>query len=255
MEVQKIFKQKYADELRLEVKNGIGLDRYGMAEFPIDESRLIAANRVPKPEGLLEKLNPEDDCASAKALFEAYCMLTPLMAANYIFWESLSHIDLFSYVQNRWPKVKEERFEDKQYVLDHWFISSNPMEHPLADLWWSVNQTIDHSHTQDKYWLTDFLFKQREIRVYRFGQSTLFRYKPAVLGMLQYMAETPEMQHFFDARSKYIISYFNQLGAIKQLATLDRSFFYNELKRIEPDILAIHYREEVAGALQGEENI
>lgn len=52
MEVQKIFKQRYADELRLEVKNGIGLDRYGMVEFPVDETRLIAANRIPKPEGL-----------------------------------------------------------------------------------------------------------------------------------------------------------------------------------------------------------
>lgn len=253
MEVQKIFKQKYADELRFEVKNGIGLDRYGMAEFPIDETRLIAANRVPKPEGLLDKMNPEDDYASAIALFEAYNMLTPLMGANYVFWESLSHKDLFSYVQKRWSKVLNPDFSDEQYILDHWFISSNQMEHPLADLWWSVYQTVDETNTRNKYWLTEFLFRQREIRVYRFGQSTIFRYKPAVLGILQYMAETPELEHFFDARAKYIISYFNQLGAVKQLATLDRSFFYQELKRIESDILAIHYREEVADALLGDE--
>lgn len=253
MEVQKIFKQRYADELRLEVKNGIGLDRYGMVEFPVYETRLIAANRIPKPEGLLKKMIVEDDLASAKALYEAYDMLTPLMASNYVFWESLSHRELFSYVQKRWPKVLEPNFDGQQYVLDHWFIIRNVMNHQLAGLWWSVFQTIDDTKPNNKYWLTEYLFRQQEFRTRRFGYSTLFRYKPAVLGILQYMAETPEMEFFFEARSNYIIMYFNQLGAVKQLASLDRSFFYNELKRIEPEILAIHHREEVAGALQGDD--
>ena len=198
MEVQKLLKQKYADELRLEVKNGIGIDRYGMSEFPLDESRLILANRLHKPEGLLAKMDAEDDLSSAKALYEAYNMLTPLMASNYVLWETLSHRDLFSYVQKRWPKVLDKGFNGQQYVLDHWFVVDNIIKHPIAGLWWSVAQSIDNEATNNKYWLTDYLFKQQEFRTRRLGGSTLFRYKPAVLGILQYMAETPELENFFE---------------------------------------------------------
>lgn len=252
MERLKIFKPQYAEQLKKEVANGIELQRYGQEYFPFDEKMLIPLVGISEIGGVVSSLSPlpEDDIKSAKIIYQALDMLNPLQASYNVFWESLSHLDLFSYVQKRWPRVKENAFDDKQYILDHWFVTKRPMRHPIAGLWWSVNQTIDENNKSNPYYLTEYLFKHFDFRTRRLGASTLFRYKPAVHGILKFMSECDEInESYFEGRANYIIMYFNQMGAVRQLASLPKEFFYDELNRIKGDILRIQYREEVAGAL------
>lgn len=253
MDRLKIFKPQYAEQLKKEAADGIELQRYGESTFPIDEQRLQPLNGFKSIGEMASSLSPrpEDDIDSAKKIYKALNMLSPLHASYNVFWESLSHMDLFSYVQKRWPKVQEAGFNDKQYILDHWFVTKRPMRHALASLWWSVYQTIDEDNPSNPYYLTEYLFKHFDFRTRRLGASTLFRYKPAVQGILRFMYECDELNaNYFEGRANYIVMYFNQMGAVRQLASLPQEFFYNELKRIKDDVLKIQSREEVAGALQ-----
>ena len=249
----KIFKQSYADQLRREVEKSVGLDRYAQEVFPVNEEMLEPISGIEKLDTLASQMSPkqEDDIMSAKLLYEALGMLNLAQASYNAFWESLSHLDLYPYVRKRWPKVGEKGFDEKQYILDHWFVTKRPMRHSLAGLWWSVNQTIDHTNKENPYYLTEYLFKHFDFRTRRLGASTLFRYKPAVHGILKFMLECDEInKNYFEGRANYIIMYFNQMGAVRQLASLPEEFFSEELERIKEDILKIQSREEVAGALQ-----
>lgn len=48
---------------------------------------------------------------------------------------------------------------------------------------------------------------------------------------------------------RFATNYFNKLGATKQLASLDRSFFKNELNRLKPEILKLKNREDISGVV------
>ena len=80
MALQKTFKEKYANQLQYEAKQGIGIDRYTKSEFEYDKSQILMIPTIEQPEGLLDKMNPSDDLVSAKKLYEAYENITPLQA-------------------------------------------------------------------------------------------------------------------------------------------------------------------------------
>jgi hypothetical protein len=63
------------------------------------------------------------------------------------------------------------------------------------------------------------------------------RIKEANLGILRYLREHEEMTDNFELVGRAISSYFNRLGAVKQLSCLDRTFFYDEMKKAHKDIL------------------
>lgn len=75
MELQKVFKHSYMDELR---KN-IHLSDYQGETFPYEPSKVKTLANVYKPEGLLERLDPEDDLASAIEIYKAYDTVTHLL--------------------------------------------------------------------------------------------------------------------------------------------------------------------------------
>ena len=57
---------------------------------------------------------------------------------------------------------------------------------------------------------------------------------------------TPEvMDEYCEGRAIFITKYFNNLGRTKQLAYLDRDFFYNELVAHLDDIKKINTREDI----------
>ncbi len=160
MIAQRTFKKSYAENLADRVKNGYDLDLYGKESFPYDKDEVLIIPTIRYPEGLLSKLIPtaQGDCQSAIALYEAYPNLTPLQASDKAFWTYLTHVDLFEYVQARFPKVKEDDFENSQYVYDHWFCGEDwTWRHPLGSLWWFVYQTIEEG-SNDPYKYTRFFF-------------------------------------------------------------------------------------------------
>lgn len=235
MELQKVFKHSYMDELR---KN-IHISDYQGESFPYDPSKVKALANVYKPEGLLERLDPEDDFTSAIEIFKAYDSVTPLLASLPDLWVYLAHVDLFPYVQKRWPKVLDGS-ADEQYVLNHWHENSHFMRTSFAGLWWHVFLTYDESRN-NPYELTEVLFKSQDFRTLRFGELGLIRHKPAMIGVLEYLIENNEiMRNAFDARGQFISRYFNLIGGTKPLAYMDKQFFKNKLEKIKDKLLLIN---------------
>jgi len=247
MALQKIFKDSYAAELLQNVKNG-NVDAYKAESFVYDESKLVAIPLIDQPVGLLNKMNPDPsrDFESAKALFEAYPNLSLLQASHDAFWITLAHTDLYQYVRNRWPNVKNDDC-NKQYILDHWFFGKNYMRSALSGLWWAVKCTAEKKEDGSyDYGYTEFLFRDNTFRTRQIGASTLFRHKEYVIGIIKFLMEDKEVSSTsFENRTHFIAKYFNKLGGARQLTYLDRDFYYNELKRIRKEILKINSREDL----------
>ena len=253
-ELQKVFKTKYVDFLLEQAIQGQSLANYASEFFPIEHENILYIPSIKHPIGLLEKMNPsvEKDFESAIALYEAYPNLSPLQAADKTFWVYLAHTELFPYVQNRYPQVKQDGFNNPQYILDHWFFAQGPLRHSLAGLWWSVYLSMDNDVAGfQKYVYTKFIFsKDMNLRAIYFANSQLFRHKEAAIGILKFLMEDEEVcSTFFRQRFRYIIKYFNKLGGTRQLVSLDRNFFYHELKKIRSLIMAIQSDEDVKNSI------
>lgn len=246
MALQKTFKESYANRLQYEAKKGIGIERYTMTEFDYDKSQVLIIPTLDKPNGLLDKMDAKNDLKSAKALYEAYRNLTPLQASDESFWTYLTHVDLFPYVQQRNNAVLKEGFCDAKYI-DNYFFHGNGglIYHSLAGLWWDVHCTIDNDSV-NPYTYTDYLFKDYGLRVTYMGRYALFRHKEQVFGILQFLMGNEDVANeHFRQRSRWIAQYFNKVGAVKQLRSLDRDFFYSELVKLKDILLKIKTDEDV----------
>ena len=104
------------------------------------------------------------------------------------------------------------------------------MRQGLGGLWWLAHLTYDPDR-DNPYELTEILFKNYTLRTVRFGVGRVIQHKEAALGILQYIKdhedEIPSMENVANG----LASYFNKLGAIKQLTYMDRDFFYSEMEK------------------------
>lgn len=248
MELQKTFKEEYLRQLKEQVKAGDALPLYGNDVFDIDPAKLESLAGVYAPQGLSDRLSGlhNNDFEAAKVVYEAYENITPLMASYEAFWAYLTHTSMFEYAQKRWTNVKTGT-ATSNYVLDHWFLGSNGfMRNAAASLWWGVHNTIDQTR-QDRYELTAILFENYTLRTVTFGISTLIRHREAMIGILQFLKDNPKIrENGFEYRGRFIAKYFNRLGAVKQLAYLDREYFTAKCDSMKDKIFSITSAEQVA---------
>ncbi len=231
MAQQTLLTKKYIENIFEEVERGEGLDRFLQPQFPIDEEKLLIIPQVKQPGNLLDKMIPttDGDFASAVALYEAYKSLKPLQAINTQLWESLALTDLFPYMQKRW-KLSETK-DLKRSIINHFQVKSHGiLRQGLSGLWWLVHLTIDDSR-DNKYELTEMVFKNYTLRYVRLGAGRVIQHKEAAIGILQYLKDYFEEIPSLEKVANGLTSYFNKLGAVKQLTFLDRDFFYNEMAR------------------------
>ncbi len=229
MALQRILKKSYIDQIFDDVARGNGLEKFLEDSFPVDENCFMVTPQLKQPEGLLDLLvpTPEGDFQSAVAIYEAYKKLTPLQAINHEFWESLALSDLFPYMQKRW-NLHESR-DLKASIINHIKVSKQGViRHGLAGLWWLVYLSVD-TDRDNPYELTEMLFKNYTLRYIRFGSSRMIQHKEATLGILQYLKDNEQRITSMENVANNMTSYFNKLGAVKQLTFLDRDFFYNEM--------------------------
>lgn len=247
MVLQRTFRPDYAAKLEENAKNNIEIERYQKEIFEFDPKESYMIPSVVKPDDLLSKMDASNDFISAKALFEAYKDLPPVIAASKEFWAYLTHVDLYSYIRNRHPKLKEVGFNDGKYVNEHLFYGfGGPIYHPLQGLWWSVKMTIDDA-CENPYKYTEYLFKDYGLRVTYFGRYKMFRNSEQVKGILDFMMEH-EIDLFsehFRQKSRWIVQHFNKIGATKQLIALDREYFKSELEKVKNVIVSIKSDEDV----------
>lgn len=254
MSLQKIFKPNYVNQC----KTHIVPENYALDEFPYNKEQVKTLANIYKPDGLEDRLDPNDNFKSAITLYEAYPNLTPLIASKEEFWVYLTHVDCFHYTQQRWNLRGKEESPDtnilagtasESYIREHFFYSTahGVMGTTLMNLWWSIYLSVDPSRGESrKYELSEVLFKSEDFRTRRLASGVLARNKEAIIGILQFLKDFPDVYNkFFDARLVYISKYFNRLGGNIRLGYLDRNFFYNELKNHLDLILSIQQREDV----------
>ncbi len=236
MAYQSYIKPAYLDELKSSVKEDKDIDRYLEQTFPIPEEMIQLLPQIKEPEGLANRMDPSNELNSAIELYRAYKDLTPIQATDIHFWESLAHTNLFTYVKKRWPISSDNLNSD--YILQHWFVSSsaNVTRHSVASLWWPVYLTIDDD-LDNPYELTEVLFRNTTFRTRTYGTSLIFPIKEANMGILRYILDHPDLVKNFEKAGLEIYKHFNRLGAVKQLASLDRTFFYEEMRRNHDNIL------------------
>ena len=139
MALQKVFKEAYVETLRC----NIDPDNYAGEKFDYDETQVKYMANVHQPEGLQEKLDPDNLLESAITLFEAYKDLTPLAASKIELWTYLTHVDLFGFMQRWYPAVTDGS-ADAKFIQDRWFRSpKGTIRSSLAGLWWSVYCSVD----------------------------------------------------------------------------------------------------------------
>ena len=255
MALQKILKKSYIDQVFDDVALERNLDRFLEAEFPVDEEYFMVTPQVKKPDGLLDLLvpTPEGDFQSAIAIYQAYQKLTPLQAINQEFWESLALTDLFPYMQKRW-NLHEAR-DLKRSILNHFQVASHGLfRHGIAGLWWLVYLTVDMDR-ENQYELTEILFKNYTLRYVRFGVSRVIQHKEAAIGILQYLKDHEQDIPSMENVANNLTSYFNKLGAVKQLTFLERDFFYSEMKAHIEEFKLPAKRREDEPSIENEEDI
>lgn len=241
MELQKVFKKSYMEDLR----RNIQISDYQGETFPFDPSKVKALANVYKPEGLLDKLDPEDDFTTAVELYKAYNTVTPLLASLPDLWVYLSHVDLFPYVQQRHSDVLKDDVTEK-YIVNHWFENDvSVFRMALPSAWWSVYLSVDNER-ENPFELTEILFKNQELRINSFGPLSLIRHREAMKGILEFFEEHPYLlEDGMNMRAQYIRKLFSFIGGTKRLEFMDKDFFKNELnKRI--DVISQKFtREEI----------
>lgn len=242
---QRVFSKTYVHYL----KNNIVVDYYRQGKFPIDEESagIRSYSYVQQPgnlDELVSKLNTSvDDFQSAKLLYEAYPGLNPLIASEEEFWVYLTHVDFFDYVKKRWPIASDT---DKNYVKDHWFLENGFYRTTLCNMWWSIHMSIDEER-EDKYELSKILFKLQDFRTRRFGPSTIFRYKEAALGTLQFLKDHEELFSVnFEPKANFITKSLNSLSGSKKLGCLKRDYFRNLLEANLDYIMKLKSRSDVS---------
>lgn len=242
MALQKVFSQSYTQQLR----NSISIENYLTDTFAYDTTQVKTLMSISHPENLAEYMveHSDNDFECAVALYEAYSKISPVFAQEERLWTYLSHVDLFHYIKKRWP-IPEDKSKQLSHINAHWFKNAAIIRSSLMGLWWAVYCTID-GEREDKYEFTRVLFSNYSFRTMFYGATKLFWYSEATKGILHFLADNPEItkQHF-ENRSLYITKYFNQLGGIKNISSLDKDYFYNECSRIKNRIMSIKFREDV----------
>ena len=249
---QPIFTEDYCATLFLNLKDGTSIQYYTQngTDFQYSKGDICYINDFRVDKEKLKKINDENPLSleSAILIYEAFPDLTPLMAAHAPFWLYLAHVELASYMRNRWNNVivnrngkENDQNTQIKYIEDYWFPELGDSTRTwLPNLWWSVYLTIDHS-CEDKYKLTKILFKQEDLRTRTLGTYTLFRHKPATKATLSFIESNIDstFKHDFQNKCRYMMKYLNYLGGCRLLSYMDEDFFTQMLERKKDDISKI----------------
>ena len=242
MAKQLIFKEKYVAKLKAD----INVEYFKSLKFVYDKKQVLMLPNIEVVPELANQLKPENDFETAVKLYEAFKNLEPIQASDERLWVYLSFVDLFSYMQKRWNAVyKGESKGNKDYILEHWFLSSSAqsslLRHALAGLWWAVYLSVDEVKGENnKYDLTKILFRQLDFPTRTLGTYKLGRHKEAVIGILEFIEENDDLfRSKFEEKTRFITKHLNVVGGVKPLAYHNRSFFKSELEKVKELICQI----------------
>lgn len=227
MELQKQFTMEYLTRIKNQVYEEATLSMYCDESFPIDPTedaivKIPGVYNVPVDLVISNtgKLTA-DDFDNAVKFFTAYKSLSPIIASQESFWAYLTHVEYFDYVKTRWQITNDTSVAS---IIDHFFVTSmlKIARNGLARLWWPVFLTYDEANS-DPYHLTKIFFTNTEV-VQEMSESQFFTCKPLTQGILEFFEAHEEIKLTKAAIDK-VMSYYNKLGGVRQIAFEDKEFF------------------------------
>ena len=244
---QKQFKSEFADTLKTSIRENIS--NYQSDAFAVPE-KMVEDTTFEHPEGLLAAMMPyatnesKTEYYAAIALYKAFSDLTPLQASYKPFWLYLSHVDLFPYMQKRWPDIRRTDMDPEDYesyVIDHWFHPS-PIRNQLEGLYWMVRQTVQKKDDGEfDFTFTEFLFSRRKLGNRGVAASYLFRNSKVVKGILKFYMDKEDtlLTPHFEEKTDYCIQLMNRKGAVSELSLWNEDDVYNFLDEHSDEISKI----------------
>jgi hypothetical protein len=233
-------------DLKTKVKylNGSLLNYYTEDEFQPDNSFNLVTEQSEidsiSPE-LVQQMcealeNNSTEFEAGKILYEALESLSPKQASDIGFWTFQNHNTFYSYITRRWDDLYNENYKKSKvnYVINHWIQTNSSqadlIDYPISGLWWSFYLSVDNSRS-DKYELTKILFKNTSLRTKYFGQARFGRYKPALIGALEFIKENKLDEGNLEQAGRAIYPYINLLGGIRPLTYFGKEWFKEKLEK------------------------
>ena len=242
MAKQLIFKDKYVQRLKENLADGSSLAFYKSNEFIYDKKEVLMMPNIETSPELASRLDWKDDFKSAILIYEAFENLEPIQASDERLWTYLSLVDLYPYMIKRWSGVYDGSAKNEvEYILEHWFLGSsaqsNLLRHALAGLWWSVFLSVDQCRGENKYELTEILFRQLDFPTRTLGTYKLGRHREAVIGILEFIQENESLfKTKFEYKTRFITKHLNVIGGVKPITYYNRDFFKSELEKLASTI-------------------
>lgn len=243
MAKQKIFKTLYAQRLLDNLADMKQIEKYRQSMFDYDEDEILIMPNINSvtEQNLQVMMDSKNDYESAKCLYLALKELTPIQAADPRLWTYLTHVDLYDYMIHRWNDVYTGETDDPDYIKEHWFVKNTSqqvlMRNALSGLWWAVYLSSDESRT-DSFELTKVFFKDLDLPTRTIGTYRIGRHKEAVLGVLQFIKDNPDLMNtYYEKKTRHIFKHLNILGGSKPLSLFDRQFFYDECKSLTRELI------------------
>ena len=256
---QKIFTPQFAEELELGIEENLAKYLNPAFRWEDEYKDFIRDLDFEEPD-LSELVNysapgSENDFEVAKRIYLAYRNITPLQAKQKQFWQYLSHVQLYDYMRQRWPRVNSPDCP-ASYIDEHWFYSQGLIRNWLEGLYWSVKTTVvERDGEAPDFTYTKFLFSDQNIRNRGFAAAPyVMGNKEAVKGVCRFCIEELKkkeegLDNVFDKYFEYrfqggVIQAINKLGGLVELASYSEDDFYQFLVENREQIKSIGNRKK-----------
>lgn len=229
---QQIFKHSYVRQLYQDIKFGRSLEMYFENEFSAEPQHLLDTDIVLPDEAPKLESAPEDDTASAIAVYEYLGQLNSSQASDPRLWVYLSHVTFREYTMQRWKITKEmEKSKAVDSIITHWFVTENDRKlrrHALARLWWAAKLTVSPWESDptnfialkndDKYIYTRLLLSRQDIFLNTLERG-IGRSQRILIALLETLRQKPEIAADRD-EVRNLIKNANLVSGYKKLAFL-----------------------------------
>lgn len=254
MAKQLLFSQQVVSQIRERFSAPGGDALYiGRDSFAKEYDTLVSPT-IDAPTHLAERVDPKSDVNTAIALYESYSSLNALEASSVGFWTYLTHVDLWDYMQRRFPLAEEQSaLAREKKIREKWFLGEpsqgSLLRHPLAGLWWGVKLSVAPERGDGKYDLTRILYRDIDLLARTLGTYRLGRLPAAMKGILGYVFDHKnDFESEYEAKMRYIMKHFNSIGGVLQLSCLDADFYMEELERSREQWLVATKKKDGDGA-------